>query len=653
MSFKKELKMNAQAKIQKTWNDATMQFKQTIYSHRKPRFDFLIVLVFLIALMLSACGSVSALAGVIPIPEKNNEPESEPFLPQVFGPEAAREAALDFIRKNYGSSMPASDLTWIGRELSSDGMVGASVFQYESGPWSMQVSYPLVAPKETIYSIKLKREDVGFLWEGLVDATGQVATTTMSTVDPTVAPPQNNPTPSDVPAVDMLNYRDDKYHLAMQYPADWSLTEVSYGAGADAHAIRLKKESWTLVVHYKLLWDKNSLGGGLPAGEVVARGWATLLGRSVPKHFVVYGGKDKVLYYGDRFEDLEIYVRLDVDISGNADYDDVEIPGSIADQVEKIAASIVRTGPPISAPAPTPTQVVPTPTPIPVPCNAISFQADLTIPDGTIFAPDAEFIKTWRLKNIGSCVWNTGYDLVFVEGAQMGAAKAVALPEKIRPGERLDISVTLTSPSKTGDYRGYWMVRSDSGEYFGYGASANKAFWVEIEVVETADDYEYDFALNLCAATWRSEVLRLPCPGYSSSDEGFAQVLKSPKLENRNENEPAIWVHPNEERYGWIEGTYPTVKVQEGDHFKAWVGCLKDYDRCSLNFYLDYEDKNGKVHRLEEWAEAYDGQVTMIDLDLSALAGEKVRFILGVEALTKNVDDAQGFWFVPHIIQED
>jgi hypothetical protein len=288
-----------------------------------------------------------------------------------------------------------------------------------------------------------------------------------------------------------------------------------------------------------------------------------------------------------------------------------------------------------------------------VPCNAISFQADLSIPDGTIFAPNADFVKTWRLKNIGSCSWDTDYDLVFVEGAQMGAAKAVALPEKIRPGDRLDISVTLTSPSKTGDYRGYWMLRSDSGEYFGYGASANKAFWVEIEVVETADDYEYDFALNLCAATWRSEVLRLPCPGYSSSDEGFAQVLNSPELENRNENEPAIWVHPNEERYGWIEGTYPTVKVQDGDHFKAWVGCLKDYDRCSLKFYLDYEDKNGKVHRLEEWAEEYDGQVTKIDLDLSALADEKVRFILGVEALTKNVDDAQGFWFVPHIILED
>jgi hypothetical protein len=36
-------------------------------------------------------------------------------------------------------------------------------------------------------------------------------------------------------------------------------------------------------------------------------------------------------------------------------------------------------------------------------------------------------------------------------------------------------------------------------------------------------------------------------------------------------------------------------------------------------------------------------------MDLSDLAGERVQFILGVEANTRNVEDAQGFWFVPRI----
>ena len=129
-------------------------------------------------------------------------------------------------------------------------------------------------------------------------------------------------------------------------------------------------------------------------------------------------------------------------------------------------------------------------------------------------------------------------------------------------------------------------------------------------------------------------------------------MLSAPELENRNENEIAVWVHPNEEKHGWLEGTYPFMKIREGDHFKAWVGCLKGNKKCSLRFYLDYQDSYGKVYRIGEWVETYDGEVTSIDLDLSELSDQSVRLILGVEALTKNVDDAQGFWFVPRLSQD-
>jgi hypothetical protein len=378
-----------------------------------------------------------------------------------------------------------------------------------------------------------------------------------------------------------------------------------------------------------------------------------MLGRSIPTHFVVYDEKDKVMFYGDRFEDLEFYIRLDANFSSSTDYYAVDIPDHIVDETKNIVANIMRTGQPISPPVATPTPFPPTPTPLPVPCNAVSFQADLTIQDGTVFAPNADFTKSWRLKNIGSCSWTTSYDLVFVEGSRMDGKKALALPEKIRPGETLDISIELTSPPNSGDYRGFWMLRSSDGQWFGYGSAANKAFWTDIAVVNPEGNYEYDFALNLCAATWRSDDMRLPCPGFVTSDQGFARLLHDPKLENRNENELAIWVHPNEEKSGWLEGTYPYLQIQDGDHFKAWVGCLQGNDKCSLKFYLDYEGQNGKVRRLGEWIEEYDGDVTMIDLDLSDLAGETIRPILGVEALTKNVGDAQGFWFVPVIVNQD
>jgi hypothetical protein len=185
---------------------------------------------------------------------------------------------------------------------------------------------------------------------------------------------------------------------------------------------------------------------------------------------------------------------------------------------------------------------------------------------------------------------------------------------------------------------------------FGLGDNANKPFWVSITVVDFDEgSYAFDFALNYCTATWRSETGRLPCPGFTGSVDGFVQLLSKAHLENRHEDEPTLWVHPSEERYGWIEGTFPSYKVKEGDHFMAWVGCLEGYGRCSLTFYLDYIGADGKVHQLGEWIETYDNNVTKVDLDLSDLAGKNVRFILGVEANTKNVDDAQGFWFVPRI----
>ena len=142
---------------------------------------------------------------------------------------------------------------------------------------------------------------------------------------------------------------------------------------------------------------------------------------------------------------------------------------------------------------------------------------------------------------------------------------------------------------------------------------------------------------------------RTPCPGFIDSPDGFVQLVSSAELENRRENEPTLWVHPNADVDGFIEGRYPSFKIEDGDHFKAWVGCLQGYKRCDLTFYLDYEDSRGRRYRLESWDETLDGEISMIDLDLSHLSGERIQLILGVQANNTNLEDAHGFWFVPRI----
>jgi hypothetical protein len=119
-----------------------------------------------------------------------------------------------------------------------------------------------------------------------------------------------------------------------------------------------------------------------------------------------------------------------------------------------------------------------------VPCNRGRFIDDITIPDGTEMTPGETFTKTWRLENTGSCTWNSNYDLVFDSGNALGAAAVVGFPNvTVAPDQEVNLSVGFTAPTTPGDYRSEWKLRSDTGQVFGLGSSANATFFVEISVV--------------------------------------------------------------------------------------------------------------------------------------------------------------------------
>jgi hypothetical protein len=103
-------------------------------------------------------------------------------------------------------------------------------------------------------------------------------------------------------------------------------------------------------------------------------------------------------------------------------------------------------------------------------CNNNVYEGDVTIPDGTIMKPGVDFIKTWAIRNTGSCTWDEGYTLVFVGGDR--AMDPIDIEFKktsdfVDPGEGVNISVPLTAPLKEGKYIGTWKMRTDSGVYFG------------------------------------------------------------------------------------------------------------------------------------------------------------------------------------------
>lgn len=130
------------------------------------------------------------------------------------------------------------------------------------------------------------------------------------------------------------------------------------------------------------------------------------------------------------------------------------------------------------------------PTAVPARCDQAGAgnPLDVTIPDDSRLVPGESFTKTWRLVNLGSCEWGSGYAVVWFSGDDLSAAREQPLLFSVAAGSSTDFSVDMVAPEKPGLYSGYWMLRTPAGELFGIGPGGNSPFWVRIQVVavETA-----------------------------------------------------------------------------------------------------------------------------------------------------------------------
>jgi hypothetical protein len=121
------------------------------------------------------------------------------------------------------------------------------------------------------------------------------------------------------------------------------------------------------------------------------------------------------------------------------------------------------------------------PTSTPQPCNQAWMVSESPL-DNASYSAGATFTKTWNLKNIGTCTWNTNYKAVFISGSAMGGPASKALTASVAPGATLALSLSLTAPSSAGTYKGVWNLQDDSGKNF-----AN--FWVQIKVGSVSEDF--------------------------------------------------------------------------------------------------------------------------------------------------------------------
>jgi polar amino acid transport system substrate-binding protein len=122
--------------------------------------------------------------------------------------------------------------------------------------------------------------------------------------------------------------------------------------------------------------------------------------------------------------------------------------------------------------------LLPTPTPAATstaapPLGCVDGMTFVSHPDGQGSAdnpiqvgPGQRFTKVWKVKNTGTCTWDSNYGLVFASGATMGGQPA-PVPGQVVPGQEYDVSVNFVAPQKGGTYQSIWQMENAQGTGFG------------------------------------------------------------------------------------------------------------------------------------------------------------------------------------------
>ena len=128
-----------------------------------------------------------------------------------------------------------------------------------------------------------------------------------------------------------------------------------------------------------------------------------------------------------------------------------------------------------------------------------------SIPDGTVFDPGDNFVKTWTLRNDGTCDWTDDTRMVFEEGDQLGGPDSVKLGETIEAGDEITVEIPMEAPSSDGDYTGVWRLTAPDGTKMG-------KYWVKITVGSSSSAPSPTFAVTSVNYSMPFTTIPITCP---------------------------------------------------------------------------------------------------------------------------------------------
>lgn len=111
-------------------------------------------------------------------------------------------------------------------------------------------------------------------------------------------------------------------------------------------------------------------------------------------------------------------------------------------------------------------------------CNDGRYDGETGPADKSNVERGKEFAKGWMIANTGQCTWDEGYVFDYLQdyfpdvGINQLSGYDIVLkkntPEEYtKPGFGQTFIVKLKAPTTPGEYKGYWKLKDDAGNYFG------------------------------------------------------------------------------------------------------------------------------------------------------------------------------------------
>jgi Ig-like domain from next to BRCA1 gene len=109
-------------------------------------------------------------------------------------------------------------------------------------------------------------------------------------------------------------------------------------------------------------------------------------------------------------------------------------------------------------------------------CNEYSWDdatVDINTPDNTQMTAGQSFVKTWKIKNSGTCTWSTGYTIIYAGYATQMSGQPQPLSLPITPGQEIQISVNFVAPAQPGSYLSAWTLDDGDGTAYSHFYGSN------------------------------------------------------------------------------------------------------------------------------------------------------------------------------------